>query len=297
MGQALCQNFPVAKQVFEEADEALGFSLSNLCAEGPSEALAQTANTQPAILCTSIAALRVLESECELQPKLALGHSLGEFSALVAAGALAFADAVRVVRIRGEAMQAAVPEGLGSMAAILGLEAAEVEALCETVQSQNPGQVVAPANENGGGQIVVAGHKEAVAQVVQAVKERKSRAIMLRVSAPFHCSLMQPAAQRLEEALADIEVSALRFPVIANVDAQANQDAERVKSLLVQQVTGRVRWEASIQEAVKQGAERAIEIGQGRVLAGLVKRIAPALRVQGFGSPAELDVIKDEARD
>lgn len=286
MGQSLIENFPVARQTFEEADEALGFSLSKLCIEGPKEDLALTANTQPAILTTSIAAYRVLAQELAPSVACALGHSLGEFSALVASGALQFADAVRIVRARGQAMQEAVPAGVGAMAAIIGMEAATLEALCKACSSEE--EQVSPANENGGGQIVVAGHAKAVGDLVAQAKEHKARAIPLRVSAPFHCSLMQPAADRLAQVLEPIEVGPMSFPVIANVDAKPNQSPEKVKPLLVSQVTGRVKWEASVQCADALGVTQAFEVGHGRVLAGLVKRIVPSLRMTPFGKTEDV---------
>ncbi len=290
MGRELAQAFPAARQVFDEADAALGEPLSRLCFEGPESDLQLTANTQPAILATSIAALRVLEAETDLRPAVCLGHSLGEFSALVAAGALDFADAVRLVRLRGRAMQEAVPPGVGAMAAVIGMDPEELEALCEQLAE---GQVLAPANENGGGQIVVAGHAEAVARLVDAAKARKARAIPLKVSAPFHCALMAPAAERLAEALEDVAIGPLRVPVVANVDAEPNTDAGRVKDLLVRQVTGRVRWEASVRKVLHMGVRRGVEVGHGRVLAGLVRRIAREIAVKPFGSPAQLDVLKE----
>lgn len=290
MGQSLIESFPIARETFAQADEALGFSLSNLCAQGPKEELALTANTQPAILTTSIAAYRVLAQELDLSISCAMGHSLGEFSALVAAEALDFADAVRIVRARGQAMQEAVPAGVGAMAAIIGMEAEQLESLCQSCSS--PQAQVTPANENGGGQIVVAGHAQAVGDLVAKAKEQKARAIPLRVSAPFHCSLMQPAADRLAQVLEGVQVGPMRFPVIANVDAQPNQDPAKVKSLLVSQVTGRVKWEASVQRANALGVTRAFEVGHGRVLAGLVKRIVPSLQVTALGNCADLDAIK-----
>lgn len=292
MGQSLLESFSVARETFAQADEALGFSLSQLCAEGPKEELALTANTQPAILTTSVAAYRVLAQEFDLNIACAMGHSLGEFSALVAAGALDFQDAVRIVRARGEAMQAAVPAGVGAMAAIIGMEAQDLESLCQACSS--PDSQVSPANENGGGQIVVAGHAKAVGDLVAKAKEQKARAIPLRVSAPFHCSLMQPAADRLAEVLASIKVGAMRFPVIANVDAQPNQDPDKVKSLLVSQVTGRVKWEASVKRADALGVTQAVEVGHGRVLAGLVKRIVPSLRMTPFGTAKDVDTLKGD---
>jgi [acyl-carrier-protein] S-malonyltransferase len=291
MGRALFDHSPAARAVFEEADDALGFALSTLCFEGPADALTLTANTQPAILTTSIAALRALEAtlEVEIDPVVALGHSLGEFSALVAVGALQFADAVRIVRLRGQAMQESVPPGHGAMAAVIGLAADEVEALCgEAAQ----GRVVAPANLNGGGQIVVAGHADAVERVIALAKSRKAKAIVLSVSAPFHCALMQPAAERLAEAMVGIEIGAFAAPVITNVEAAPNDDRTRVFDLLVRQVTHRVRWEESVQAAVALGAEAALELGHGKVLAGLLRRISPTLRVRPVGSPADIDVLK-----
>jgi [acyl-carrier-protein] S-malonyltransferase len=294
MGRALHERYEVAREVFAEVDDALGFSLSTLCFEGPADELTLTANTQPAILTTSIAALRVLESETDASASMALGHSLGEFSALVAAGALELADAARLVRLRGQAMQEAVPAGQGAMAAIMGLATEELEPLCEEAAQ---GQVCSPANENGGGQIVVAGHTEAVARLVSLAKSRKARAIPLRVSAPFHCALMQPAAERLEEALAGITLAPMRIPVIANVTAELNDDPSRVRSLLVRQVTHRVRWEASVQAAARHGVNGGLEVGHGKVLTGLVKRITQEIGMSGVGSPDDIDVLKGGSDD
>lgn len=288
MGHALTQRFPEAADTFREADDALGFSLSQLCFEGPAEALAQTANTQPAILTTSIAVLRVLEERTAVRPDFVMGHSLGEFSALVAAGALSFRDAVKLVRLRGQAMQEAVPSGVGGMVAVIGKSSDEVEAMCrESAQ----GQVLSPANENGGGQIVCAGHHEAVQRLIVLAKAQKARAIALNVSAPFHCSLMQPAADRVEQALRAIEIAPLAIPVISNVDAEPNREAARVAGLLVRQVTSRVRWEASVQRALALGVDQAVEVGHGKVLAGLVRRIDRSVSVRPIGSPDDIDVL------
>jgi [acyl-carrier-protein] S-malonyltransferase len=289
MGRELAERYPVARRVFDEADAALGESLSTLCFEGPASELALTANTQPAVLTCSIAALAVLREEKGIEAAVCLGHSLGEFSALVAAGAFDFADAVRLVRLRGQAMQVAVPAGQGAMAAVLGVALPDLEALCEEVAQ---GEVVSPANLNGGGQVVVAGHAGAVARLVTALKERKARAIPLDVSAPFHCALMQPAADRLAAALADIAIHPLRIPVVTNVEAEPNADAARVADLLVRQVTERVRWESAVRTAVHMGVDRFFEIGHGKVLAGLCKRIAPEVAVVPVGSPADLDVLE-----
>ncbi|MEX1366497.1 MAG: ACP S-malonyltransferase [Nannocystaceae bacterium] len=288
MGKELFEQEPAARAVFEQADEALGMSLSTMCFEGPESDLALTANTQPAILATSIAALAVVRDKTGIAPTLAMGHSLGEFSALVAVGALRFEDAVRLVRIRGEAMQQAVPAGVGSMVAVIGMSAEDVEAACAEAAQ---GQVCSPANENGGGQIVVAGHTEAVTRLAALAKSRKARAVPLKVSAPFHCALMQPAADRLAEALAEIEIGPMTAPVVTNVEAEPNADSGRVKELLVRQVTQRVRWEASVRKAVHMGVQRAIEVGHGKVIAGLVRRIAKDLPVAAAASPADIAVL------
>jgi [acyl-carrier-protein] S-malonyltransferase len=289
MGKALYDAEPAARAVFEEADDALGSSLSTLCFEGPEADLALTANTQPAILTTSIAALAVLRQRTGLVPAVAMGHSLGEFSALVAVGALRFADAVRLVRLRGQAMQEAVPAGVGAMAAVIGMSDEEVEQLCADAAQGD--RVCSPANENGGGQIVVAGHAEAIERLISLAKDRKRRAIPLKVSAPFHCALMQPAADRLQAALAEIAVGPMSAPVITNVEAEPNTDPSRVAALLVRQVTSRVRWEASVRKAVHIGITRAVEVGHGKVLAGLVRRIAPEIEVLAAASPADIAVL------
>ncbi len=272
MGKDLAHNFPVAQQVFEEADEALGFSLSRLCFEGPEDDLKLTQNTQPAILTVSIAALRVLQQESELVPDYVAGHSLGEYSALVCAGSLQFADAVRTVRSRGEFMQQAVPVGAGGMAAIIGLDSTEVEKVClEAAQ----GEVVSPANFNGPGQVVIAGHVSAVERACSLAKEKGAkRALPLPVSAPFHCPLMVPAGEKLARVLETISISAPQVPVVTNVEAQSNTDAVRVGDLLVQQVSEPVRWQESVQYMADQTVDRFIEIGPGKVLSGLIKRIA-----------------------
>lgn len=276
MGKALCARFRAAREIFSEADDVLGIHLSRLCFEGPAEELTLTENTQPALLAVSWALTVIARAELGLQPAVAAGHSLGEFSALVAAGALSFGDALRVVRERGRAMQEAVPQGAGSMAALLGLDLDTVEAVCsETAR----GQVVSAANLNGAGQIVIAGHKEAVDRAVALARARGARrAVSLAVSAPFHCALMQPAAERLEAVLADVRVGNLAFPVISNVDAQPNTDPHRVKQLLVRQVTSPVRWQETVLCLARSGCVAALELGPGKVLSGLVKRIAPEIR-------------------
>jgi [acyl-carrier-protein] S-malonyltransferase len=286
MGKALAQQFPVAAHTFAEADEALGMSLSTLCFEGPDDDLKLTTNAQPAIVATSIAALRVLQQETGVQPTVVAGHSLGEYSALVAAGALTLADALRIVRERGRLMQEAVPVGIGAMAAIFNLSSDEVLQVC-TEAAQ--GEVVSPANLNGGGQIVVAGHASAVRRAVAVAKSRGAkRAVELAVSAPFHCGLMTPAAEGLARVLAAIPVSPLIVPVIANVTADVNLDPLRVKDLLVQQVTAPVRWEESMAKLKSLGCRAAIEVGPGKVLAGLLKRIAQELPCVSVSDPATL---------
>ncbi len=294
MGRELAREIAAARRVFEEADEALGEPLSRLCWEGPEAELTRTENTQPAILTTSIAVLRAVEAECgPLGFAAAAGHSLGEWSALVAAGALEFADAVRLVRLRGRAMQEAVPEGQGAMAAILGLDPAVVAEVCAAAAE---GQIVQPANFNGAGQVVISGHAQAVERAMVAAKARGAmRAVPLQVSAPFHCPLMQPAADRMQEALAAVAIGPLAVPVVSNVEALPNQDSARVASLLVRQVTAPVRWEESVTRLAHDGISRAYELGAGSVLRGLVKRIAKEMTVVSVGEPTEVRKLKEEA--
>ena len=291
MGKDLAENFPVARQVFEEANDALGVDLASLCFNGPEEDLKLTANTQPAILTTSIAALRVLETETGIAPNYAAGHSLGEYSALVCAGALNFADAVRIVRQRGTFMQEAVPVGTGAMAAILGLDKETLERVC---QDAALGQVVSPANFNSAGQVVIAGNTEAVDRAMNLAKEHGAkRALPLPVSAPFHCSLMIPAGERLADVLADIKVGDMTVPVITNVEAAPNQDASRVCQLLVDQVSAPVLWEDTIACMIKLDVERYIEIGPGKVLAGLVKRMAKDSTIQNVQNVSDIRVLTE----
>ncbi len=271
MGKQLVDNFSLAGQTFEEASDALGFDMADLCFNGSEDSLRLTANTQPAILTTSIAALRVLEQETGLTPGCAAGHSLGEFSALVAVGALSFSDAVKTVRQRGTFMQDAVPVGVGAMAAVMGIEREPLEQICQQAAA---GEVVAPANFNSPGQIVIAGEATAVERAIALAKEQGAkRAMLLPVSAPFHSALMQPAADRLAEVLAPLRISSFRCPVVGNVEATSYSEPERVKELLIKQVCAAVRWDESVQEMDRCGVERYIEIGPGKVLCGLVKRI------------------------
>lgn len=290
MGRALHDADGDARAVFAEADAALGYALSKLCFEGPEDQLTMTANAQPAILTVSVAALRVLRARTGLQPGVVAGHSLGEYSALVAAGALRFSDAVRLVHLRGKFMQEAVAPGEGAMAAILGLSADDVAAVCREVAG---GDVVSPANLNGGSQVVIAGHKGAVDRACAALKAKGAkRAVPLAVSAPFHCALMQPAADRLGAALARVEFAAPAVPVVTNVEAAPNQDAGRIAELLTRQVTAPVRWEESVQRLAGMGVRRALEVGAGNVLAGLVKRIAPEIEVAAAGDPEAIEAVQ-----
>ncbi len=287
MGKELALAFASAREVFERADDTLGDKISALCFEGPESELTLTRNTQPAIVTTSLAALAALkEALGPSAPASAAGHSLGEYSALVASGALRLEDAVGLVRLRGEAMQEAVPEGIGAMAAIMGLSSEVLATICEEAQK---GEVVSPANFNAPGQIVIAGHAGAVGRAAKLAAERGGKAIPLKVSAPFHCALMAPAAAKLASALERTEVGPLAFPVIANVDARPNRDSARVKELLVQQVDQPVRWEETVRAMASDGVTHILEIGPGKVLAGLVRRIAKEIEVLPVGTPEGIE--------
>jgi [acyl-carrier-protein] S-malonyltransferase len=282
MGRSFYDTSPAAKAVFEEANDALGFDLAKLAFNGPEGDLALTANTQPAVLTASVAAAAAC-GERGLAPGIAAGHSLGEYSALVTAGALRFADAVRVVRKRGEFMQQAVPVGTGAMAAIMGLELAAVEGLCKDAAQ---GEVVDIANINSAGQIVVAGHRTAVERVV-GLAGKKS--VLLPVSAPFHCALMAPAALRLAGELAAVPASDPLFPVVRNVDAGVTRTAADVKPFLLQQVASPVRWTECVQRLVAEGATTFVEVGPGRVLTGLLRRIVDGARGQSIEDAVGLE--------
>ncbi len=283
MGRALCEASSAARAVFDAADAALGFPLSRLCFEGPEEELKLTANTQPAILTHSIAAFEDLRARFPERLEgtaFVAGHSLGEYSADVAAGALSFADAVRLVRERGRFMQNAVPAGVGAMAAIVGLPPAEVEAACREAAH---GESVSPANYNSPEQTVIAGHAAAVARASAACVARGAkRAIPLPVSAPFHCALMSPARQRLRPLLEAAVFSDARWPVVTNVDAAAETEGGRLRDALVRQVDSPVRWVETVQLLARSGVDRGLEIGPGNVLAGLVRRIEKGIRVEGY---------------
>lgn len=280
MGRDLADAFPSARRTFDEADAALGFGLARLCFDGPAETLELTEHAQPAILATSIAAHRVLVETAGFAPVALAGHSLGEWTALVASGALAFDDALRGVRERGRLMQAAVPVGTGAMAAIMGLDADTVDALCAEVRG---GDVLAPANLNGGGQVVVAGHAAAVDRLAALAATRRAKVQRLRVSAPFHCALMAPAATGLGRVLAEVRFADPAIPVVSSVTARPVGDGAALRALLVEQVTGPVRWEATVRALASFEPAVALEVGPGRALAGLVKRIAPDLPVVAAG--------------
>jgi [acyl-carrier-protein] S-malonyltransferase len=268
MGRQIAEAFPEARAVFDEADSVLGFPLSKLCFEGPEEDLRLTENTQPAILTTSVAIHRVLEAK-GIRPDFVAGHSLGEYSALVAAGALTLTDAVALVRRRGQYMQQAVPVGAGAMAAILGLEPTAAESVCQRAAE---GQVVSPANINSPGQIVVAGNREAVERAVVHAKEAGAkRAIMLAVSAPFHCALMKPAEDRLARDLDELSFADPRFPVVTNVDAKVIRTGAEARDGVKRQVSRPVRWQESMQLLIGGGVSRFVEVGPGKVLLGLIR--------------------------
>lgn len=288
MGKDVFEASAAARRVFESADARLGFSVSRLCFDGPDADLVLTKNTQPAIVTTSCALLAALQEALpELpSPQAAAGHSLGEYSALVASGAMSSADAAQLVRLRGEAMQQAVPPGVGTMVAIMGGDGAAVEQLCVDARQ---GEVLSPANFNCPGQIVIAGHAAAGQRAVELAKERRLKAIPLKVSAPFHCALMAPAAERLRSALSDSEFGPLSFPVVSNVEATPNSDSSRVAELLVRQVDGAVRWQQTIEWLEAQAFTHALEIGPGQVLSGLVKKTSKSIAVH---SVRDLDTLR-----
>jgi [acyl-carrier-protein] S-malonyltransferase len=294
MGQALAQAFPVARQVFDEVDAALGENLSGIMWEGPPEALTLTENAQPALMAVSLAAVRVLEREAGLDlardAQYVAGHSLGEYSALAAAGALSIADTARLLRIRGRAMQHAVPVGAGAMAALLGLDFEQAVAVAAEAAQ---GQVCQAANDNGGGQVVVSGDRAAVERAVEIAKGRGARrALLLPVSAPFHCALMQPAADAMAQALAGVSMAPPVIPVVANVRAGPIDKPPEIVQALVQQVTGTVRWRESVAFMAQAGVSTFYEVGAGKVLTGLVKRIADGARGIAIGTPDDVAAYK-----
>ncbi|HUR57710.1 MAG TPA: ACP S-malonyltransferase [Opitutaceae bacterium] len=287
MGRALAEAFPAARQTFAEADEALGEALSRLIWEGPEAALTLTENTQPAILTASIAAYRTLESEGLTDgATFAAGHSLGEYSAHVAAGTFSFADAVRMVRRRGRYMQEAVPVGAGAMSAILGLDAEKVAQACE---ESAQGDIVAPANLNGAGQVVIAGGRAAVERAGARAKELGARRVVpLPVSAPFHCALMKPAEERLAPELKTLRVQNPRIPVVANVDAAPKRDGASAVDALIRQISSAVRWEDSVRRLASEGVTAYVEVGPGAVLSGLIRKIHKEAAVAAVGEPEEI---------
>lgn len=293
MGKALAEAFPAAKAVFDEVDAALGERLTQVIWNGPAETLTLTENAQPALMAVSIAALRALESEAGLavkEAKFVAGHSLGEYSALAAAGALTVSDTAKLLRARGRAMQKAVPVGVGAMAALLGLD---YDAAVEVAKEAAQGQVCDAANDNGGGQVVVSGNKEAVDRAVEIARSKGAkRAMLLPVSAPFHCRLMQPAADAMAVALQGVTINKPAVPLVANVLASAITEPNDIRARLIEQVTATVRWRESIAYMAGQGVTRFYEVGAGKVLTGLVKRIAESAAGLAIGTPADVAAAK-----
>ncbi|PIE14678.1 MAG: [acyl-carrier-protein] S-malonyltransferase [Rhodobacterales bacterium] len=288
MGRDLAQSYQAARDVFDEVDQALGEKLSALIWEGDIAELTLTANAQPALMATSLAAMRALEAEgVRIQDAaFVAGHSLGEYSALAAAGAISVADTARLLRTRGAAMQEAVPVGVGAMAALLGLDLATVQ---EVAAEAAQGEVCQAANDNDPGQVVVSGHKAAVERACEIAKSRGARrAMLLPVSAPFHCALMQPAADVMQQALAEVEISAPAVPLVANVRAEAVTDADAIRALLVEQVTGSVRWRESVAYMAAQGVDEIWEIGAGKALSGMIRRIERSISCQAVGTPDDV---------
>lgn len=296
MGKALAEAYPAASAVFEEVDSALGEKLSTLIWEGDIGELTLTQNAQPALMATSMAAMRALEAEGVTVADAAMvaGHSLGEYSALAAAGAISLSDTARLLRTRGLAMQSAVPVGVGAMAAVLGLD---LEAVRAVAKEAAQGEVCQAANDNDPAQVVVSGHKAAVERAVDLAKAKGAkRALLLPVSAPFHCELMQPAAAAMEQALADVEVKAPAVPLIANVRAGAVSDPDEIKALLVEQVTGSVRWRESVMAMGAAGIDEIWEIGAGKALSGMIRRIDRGLATRAVGTPEEVAAAAEQFR-
>ncbi len=287
MGKALADAYPAAQAVFDEVDDALGEKLSTLIWDGPIEDLTLTANAQPALMATSIAAMRALEAEgvAITDAAFVAGHSLGEYSALCAAGALSLSDTARLLRTRGEAMQSAVPVGVGAMAALLGLD---FEAAQAVAREAAEGEVCQAANDNDPTQVVVSGHKGAVERAVEIAKEKGAkRAVMLPVSAPFHCALMQPAAEAMAEALSHVDIAEPEVKVVANVIARCETQPHQIRSLLVDQVTGSVRWRESVEYMAREGVTEVYEVGAGKALSGMIRRIERSIACTPVGTPEE----------
>lgn len=292
MGRSLAQSYPLARQAFEEADAVLGFPLSRLCFEGPEEELRLTENTQPAIVATSVAAWRILEAN-GIRADYVAGHSLGEYSALVAARSLSYPDALRLVRKRGRFMQEAVPPGEGAMAALIKLPEQALEPILEQAAQ---GQVVSAANFNSPDQIVIAGHRAAVERAVELAKASGARkAVLLPVSAPFHCPLMRPAQQRMRQELEEVVFQELQIPLVNNFQAMLVHSGAQARQGLIEQIPNPVRWTESMRQLARLGVTRCIEVGPGRVLAGLMKSIVPEIRVLPFGEAADLEALREVA--
>lgn len=295
MGKGLWEAFPYVKEMFEEASEVLGMDLAKLCFEGPKEELIRTENTQPAILIVSAACAEVLRREIGIEPAFVAGHSLGEYAALWFSGAIALDEAVRVVRRRGQLMEAACPYGTGGMAAILGLERDKVEALCR--EAQQEGEVLVPANFNCPGQVVISGHRRSLEKAVSLAKTfGAKRAVLLEVSGPFHSPLMGPAAEGLKEVLDGLVFRELRVPVVSNVEAKPNVSPSRAKELLVLQVKSPVLWEDSVREMVALGVDTFVELGPGKVLSNLIKRTVPEARTFNLEDAKEVDLLRESFR-
>ncbi|WP_288900738.1 ACP S-malonyltransferase [uncultured Sneathiella sp.] len=295
MGQELAQSHAAAREVFEEVDEALGQNLTKLMFEGPIEELTLTENAQPALMAVSMAVVRILEKDGNMDfaktAKFVAGHSLGEYSALTAAGALTLTDAARLLKARGLAMQQAVPVGVGAMAALLGLNIEPVEeVVAEARDKAKAGEVVSAANDNADGQVVLSGHKGAVEVAIEIAKEKGAKkAMLLSVSAPFHCPLMQPAADEMAERLKEVVIAPPRVPLVANVTASEVSDPDTIRRLLVEQVTGRVRWRESVLYMGEQGVSELMELGAGKILTGMVRRINREMTGSAVGTPADID--------
>jgi [acyl-carrier-protein] S-malonyltransferase len=289
MGKELFENFPVARQVFDEADDALGFAISRLCFDGPAEELQLTENTQPAILTVSVAAFRAMSQAGISPPAFVAGHSLGEYSALVAANVLSLSDAVRTVRARGRYMQEAVPVGTGAMAAVIGGELTEIQRVCEEA-SQN--QICSVANMNSPNQVVIAGNTEAVDRAIESLKGVAKRVIKLNVSAPFHCALMKPAQDRLASDLEALTFNEPSVPVVTNVDARATNAPNELRDALVRQVSAPVRWSESMQLLAQQGVDTFVEAGPGKVLTGLMRQINRDVKTLNVEDAASLGVTR-----
>ena len=296
MGQELAQSHAVAREVFQEVDEALSQNLTKLMFEGPIEELTLTENAQPALMAVSMAVVRVLEKDGNMDfaktARYVAGHSLGEYSALTAAGALELADAARLLKARGQAMQQAVPVGVGAMAALLGLDIGPVEEVVAEAMAKAPnGEIVAAANDNADGQVVLSGHKGAVEVAIEVAKEKGAKkAMLLPVSAPFHCALMQPAADVMAERLKDVMIAPPKVPLIANVTAEEVRDPDSIRRLLVEQVTGRVRWRECVLYMGRQGVSELVELGAGKILTGMVRRINRDMTGSAIGAPFSADI-------